>query len=222
MPYVRSLGKKNAQGKRTGPPWQASYRDAAGERHYQSGFITRTQAREWAEQQEARVRSGQHVAPRSGKIRLSEWHERWWESRVAEASTLATDKGRIGKYILPRWGNWPLDAITHVDVQGWAKELIAGGLAPDTARSCVALLSSMLRSAVRSGLLLTNHAEGISLPPPVQRPHRYMTREEVDQVVDALPWPYDLLALTAAYTGLRWGELAGLHGTRVEDRKSVV
>lgn len=216
MPYIRSLGKKNAQGKRVGPPYQCVYRDASGKRHSRPGFATKAAARSWGEEQEAKVRVGRHVAPKHGKTRFEDWHKRWWANRVVEPTTLAKNKSHLDKHVLPQWENWPLGAITHEDVQGWVKQMQQDGVGADTIRACVALMSAMLRSAVRSRLIGHNPCEELDIPTVVLRPARYMTRAEVDLMVTELRAPYDLLVLTAAYTGLRWGELAGLHGTRVD------
>lgn len=59
-----------------------------------------------------------------------------------------------------------------------------------------------------------NPALGVGLP-SVKRPADYdkvrydLMPDDLDRIVTNLPWPYDVLTLTAAYTGLRAGELAG-------------
>lgn len=216
MPYVRSLGKINSAGKRSGPPYQCTYRDPAGARHSRSGFATKAQARTWGEEQESKARVGLHVAPRAGKTRFGEWHDRWWDNRVAEPTTLAMNRSRLQTHVLPRWKDWPLDAITHEDVQGWVKQMQQAGVGAPTIRTAVGLMSTVMRAAVRSRLINHNPCEELNIPTVAPRPMRFMTRAEVDLISAELREPYGLLVLTAAYTGLRWGELAGLHGTRID------
>jgi site-specific recombinase XerC len=45
---------------------------------------------------------------------------------------------------------------------------------------------------------------------------RFATLAQVTVLADAIPRRYRALVLVAAYTGLRWGELAGLRAKRVD------
>ena len=45
---------------------------------------------------------------------------------------------------------------------------------------------------------------------------RFATVAQVTALADAIPRRYRALVLVAAYTGLRWGELAGLRVKRVD------
>lgn len=95
------------------------YRDRAGRRHKRS-FPNRTMARRWASDQEALVRSGAHRDPNAGRVPLADYERRWWESRVAEAATRATDRGRLDKHVLPALGDAYLEGITPTMAQGWS------------------------------------------------------------------------------------------------------
>ena len=51
---------------------------------------------------------------------------------------------------------------------------------------------------------------------------RFLTPEEVAALADAVGPDWECLIYTAAYTGLRWGELAGLRVGRVDlDRRTI-
>lgn len=195
--------------------WYAQYRDAAGRRHGKS-FPTKTEARLWGQDQEALVRAGRHRDPIAGRQPLREYEKVWWAARVAEASTLATDRGRLDKHVIPAFGDTPLAAITPTLVQAWVKRLVRDGLAPATARSCHQLLASILDAARRDGLIYDNPCRGITLPAVPPGHERFLTREEIAKVAQGMEEPHATVLWTLALTGLRWGELAGLPWSRVD------
>jgi integrase len=76
------------------------------------------------------------------------------------------------------------------------------------------VLASVLRKAVRKyGLLDSNPMEVIELPPDKSRKRRrmpYLTPEQFDELVTAMPEPYATMVYVAIYTGLRISELIAL------------
>jgi integrase len=78
------------------------------------------------------------------------------------------------------------------------------------------LLSRILGTAIESGYLTRNPCTirgAASEPAPEMR---FATVAEVAALADAIPPRFRALVLVAAYTGLRWGELAGLRVRRVD------
>jgi integrase len=206
MPYISRLSAGT---------YRVQWRDGAGRRHSKT-FATERIARHYGEEREADVRKGAFTDPRQGRVKLAEWHREWWESRVVEQSTERVDAGRIRLHILPEFGDVPIADIAHSQVQAWVKRLVRSGLAGDTVRSCHRLLASMLAAAVRDGRIVHNVAKDVELPPPGIGHEVYLTRDEVLAVVERMEdETYRLVVLVLAYTGLRWGELAGLHRKRV-------
>jgi integrase len=92
---------------------------------------------------------------------------------------------------------------------------------PETIRKVVNVLSGALQLAVDDGRLPANPAVKLKLPKRVRAIKRYLTHDQVAALAQAVgdrskgsEHGYDILVLTLAYCGLRWGELAGL---RVRD-----
>lgn len=195
--------------------WRAGYRDAQGTRHSRT-FTARRDAVEWAAEQERDVRRGRHYAPRSGRVTVAEYAQVWWAARVCEDTTRATDRGRMDRHVLPRWGGAGLESISPTAVQGWVRQLVQGGLSPATARSCHQLLASVLESARRDGLVPDNPARGVRLPTVPPGREVYLTREQVEAVTARMDPDHAAVVLTLVWTGMRWGEVAGLHVTRVD------
>lgn len=75
-------------------------------------------------------------------------------------------------------------------------------------------IASVLKKAVRKyGLLDANPMEVIELPPNRSgrsKKKPYLTPEQFDQLVNAMPEPYATMVYVAIYTGLRISELLGL------------
>lgn len=115
-------------------------------------------------------------------------------------------------HVLPQWGSWPLGKIDHAAVQAWVSDLGKRRSAEVVAK-CYQLTAAVLRSAVRNRLIAFNPCEGIRLPR--RRKHanddRVIDRSDVlTRLLPAAPDRYRGIIATAAGTGLRWGEAAGL------------
>jgi integrase len=92
----------------------------------------------------------------------------------------------------------------------------AGVLSNSAVRRHVIVLSTILAGAVREGRLARNPCAGVRLPPERSREMRFLEPGEVATLANAIePQHYRPLVLTAAFAGLRWGELAGLRTERV-------
>jgi integrase len=209
MPYVRKLDSGL---------YRCQYRDAAGKR-YGASFVSERDALAWGYAKEAEVRAGQHHDPADGKMTLREWEAKWWAARVVEESTRASNRSRLDNHVLPRWGDVPLDRIEQMDVQGWVRQLQKQGLAGDTIRNCHGLLLSMLDAAVVARRIPANLARGVTLPPKGVGREVFLTVEQVDAAVADFDRRGEhqngTITLLLAYTGLRWGELAGLQARRL-------
>jgi integrase len=186
----------------------ARYRDADGKQHSRT-FPSAKVAGAWKADREADVRRGDHVDPHAGRTRLEQWHAQWSAARGVEASTAAGDKVRWAAHIKPKFGGTSLAGITRIKVQGWVRDL-EKQMGPASVHKVVRLLSVMMRDAVREGHVRINPCSDIDLPVLPQGRERSFTRDEVELIMEQLSAPYDLIVLTLAYTGLRWGELAGL------------
>lgn len=195
--------------------WRAQYRDRTGQRHGRA-FPSKREAEAWAADQERDVRRGRHYAPRAGRLTVGEYEPAWWAARVTEATTRATDRGRLDRHVLPKWHDVAVEAITPTAVQGWVRQMQASGLAAATVRACHQLLATMLDAARRDGLLPDNPARGVTLPTVAPGSETYLSRDEADQVIAHMDDDEQAVTLTLLYTGLRWGEVAGLHVRRLD------
>jgi integrase len=201
--------------KRPDGRWRARYRDAAGKEHAQH-FDRKRDADRWVEGQESAKRRGEWVDPALSRITLGEWAATWWQTKASlKPKTRATYASVLRARVLPRWRDVPLKAITHADVVAWAAEL--GTVVGDSmTRQAVDILGQCLALAVRDGRLVRNVADGVKRPKPERGRQRFLTHAEVDKLAAECPPPYGLLVRLLAYTGLRFGEAAGLRVRSVD------
>lgn len=84
---------------------------------------------------------------------------------------------------------------------------------PATVAEVHRLASAVLRSAVRNRLIAFNPCEGIRLPKRRRQDtaDQVVSQDEVrSKLLPVVPERYQAIVATAAGTGLRWGEVAGL------------
>lgn len=157
------------------------------------------------------------------KATWGQWCDRWLEIRRVEPSTARSDRGRLNAHLWPRWGDVKLSRITSTDVQVWINQLAdRDDLSPATVQRILHLLSASMKAAVRAGRLASNPCTGITAPSAGAAKERFLTKAEFWAIHTYLNQPYNDAAVLLAYTGLRFGELAGLHWSRVNlDQKML-
>jgi integrase len=100
-------------------------------------------------------------------------------------------------------------------VRSWVADLTTK-LSPASVHKAHQVLSKVLRSAVAAGLISKNPAENVPLPRQERTEMRMLTPVEVQALADAMDPRYRALVITAAYTGLRIGELMALRRSNVD------
>ena len=118
------------------------------------------------------------------------------------------------------FGDYPLNKITREYIQEWVQRMIDAGKKPSTVRHAFFTVRMVLAQAVADNRIAVNPADYVKLPTEyspkggkpgvVDDPAQFLTAAQVSALVDATPWPYNVLVHVAAWAGLRAGELAGL------------
>lgn len=194
--------------------FRAVYRSPEGQR-FSKTFDRKSLAKTWLAAADADQARGQWVDPRGGAMLFSVWAERWLAARTVRPSTMASDQARYENHLRPAFGAVPLKDITPLRVRSFTAEL-GTRRAPGTVRHIHAMLSTMLSDAVEEGLLLTNPCRRSALPRAARYEAVFLSPEQLVLLLAAVEPAYRCLVLTAAGTGMRWGELAGLRRSRVD------
>jgi integrase len=176
-------------------------------------FEHRADAVAWEQDQRRRLRLGEWTDPRRGQVPLSDVAVDWLSSRgVVKRRTRESDESNWRNYVRPRFGNWPVAAITAAEVSAWVGGLVDRGLAPATATRALATLRSVLAFAVADGRVSHNVAAAARRPTSgrVRREGKALTLAELHTLTAACSGPYRDVVPVLALAGLRWGELAGM------------
>jgi integrase len=198
--------------------WQARYRTNDGRQHTApETFATKTAATRHLAQVETDLSRGQWSDPRLGRTTFREWAARWEATTVnLRANTQAAYRNLLRRYLLPTFGPMPLADLDAMAVRAWLARLERDRVGASTRAKSYRLLSRILATAIESGYLTRNPCtvRGAASDPVGEM--RFATVAEVAALADAIPPRFRALVLVAAYTGLRWGELAGLRVKRVD------
>ncbi len=197
-----------------GNRWEVRYRDPDGKQRARL-FDRKVDAERFAATTEADMLRGTYIAPLAGRTTFGEYAESWLRSRVHRPSTAASVECGLRVHAIPFFGNRPLGAIRHSEVQGWVRGR-SEVLSPGTVENVYRIVSAVFRSAVKDRLVAVNPCEDVTLP---RRPHVEVIPPTVDEVwtlVDAMPPRYRIAGVLAAGAGLRQGEALGLTVDRVD------
>lgn len=201
--------------------WSGLYRDGAGKKKRVPGTFTTKKAAS-AAAKKAEVDATSHL----GRMRTGDaptwgdWCERWWVARSVEPATIKNEASMVNKHIAPRWADVKLDEIRRLDVQAWVAGL---PLAQESARRVLGVLVSSLSAAVEEGVLDMNPAHSIKLPPRPQGREVFLSRAEFEALTTAMPNAGDRAVVKfLAGTGMRLGELAGLHWHNLDLERGFV
>jgi integrase len=198
--------------------WQARYHATDGRLHTApQTFATKTDATRFLVQVEADLTRGRWSDPRLGRTPFAEWATRWQATTVnLRPNTRATYTNLVRRYLLPTFAATPLADLDPLAVRAWLASMEAAGVGDSTRAKSYRLLSRILGQAVEAGYLSRNPCavRGAASEPATEM--RFATVAQVAELAEAVPPRFKALVLVAAYTGLRWGELAGLRAKRVD------
>lgn len=205
--------------------WRARYKRPDGSWGSEPGFPTKKTAEEWGEGQEALIRGGRWIDPTLQRTTFGEFARKWMKAKPKRGATIGKRWNLLEQHIFPKWEHVPLNAINWFDVDAWQQALACDDV---TAGHAVSLMSSILTGAVDAKQLTVNplyarrrtrRTVGVGTP-AVARPRKtdeekWAQPEVVLQVAERLGPAVGLHVLTAAFTGLGWGEAAALHRRNV-------
>lgn len=202
-----------------GTRWYVSYTPLDGARTSKRGFLTKTAAKAWEAKLTSDILTGQWVAGEGGNATLAQLGDEWIKRKsYLKPSSLPPLSNAYWNHVRPRWGTTPIKKIKYSDVAAWVDNLttLRDGkpLAATGKRYAYQVLSSILRDAVKDGLIPSNPAEGVTLPRKNTKQNTYLTATQLHHFA-AECGDHELLVLLLGYTGMRWGEAIALTGKDV-------
>lgn len=119
-------------------------------------------------------------------------------------------------HVLPDLGAHPLARIRRADLQALVDRLLGAGRSSSKIHAVVMPVRAICRHAIERDELLVNPTSNLRLPAATGRRERVASPQEVARLLEALPEDLHALYATAAYGGLRRGELRALRVADVD------
>jgi hypothetical protein len=113
----------------------------------------------WERDKLKEMDEGAYVNDKDGKILVKDWAWTFLATKGHLApKTYTGDARKVNKQIVGKWGDRPLNSLTHVEIQQWLSSMPG---APATVKMIHGLLSEMLELAVRDHRLTRNEISGL-------------------------------------------------------------
>lgn len=206
--------KRDGKGKR----WMARYRPHTNAPEITKSFEKKVDATAWLTEQTAAIVTGLWADPKAGKVTFSAFAERWSARQIWADSTKESNATAIESVT---FSDVPLGQLRKSHLEQWVKGMHGRGLAPSTIGVRYSVIRSVLKGAVSDKVISMDPSDGVRLPKE-RRAEAAMMIPTTDQAAKALasaaecePHFYAFVA-TAAFAGLRLGEIAGLQVSDVD------
>ncbi|HSI93561.1 MAG TPA: tyrosine-type recombinase/integrase [Jiangellaceae bacterium] len=165
----------------------------------------------------AEIAKGEWFDPDVGRVPLGEYAAQWIAERPLSRRTIDKYERLLRLHVVPDLGSVELVDVTPVRVRAWRAGLLAADVGESTVAQAYRLLRAVLNTALDDELIRGRNPcriKGADKERAAERPTASV--EQVYAIADAIkPW-HRALVLTAALTGLRWGELMGLRRRHVD------
>lgn len=223
--HIRHRGKRADGSTR----WQARWTDPTNSLHRKDKtFRDKDVARRWITRMDSEAEGARFAQPtnaerpRSFREVVGIWQETCWTG--LSPTTTARYGQVVRTHLMPEFGNLPITEMTREVMRRYFARLTREGRAPGTVRKIHTVLSAVMSEAVELELLAANPCTRMrGLPAHRHQEPVFLNAEQVRTLAEAMPTPsYRLLVYTAAYTGLRAGELAGLRRKDVDLLRGVI
>jgi len=153
--------------------------------------------------------------------------ERWLayrrvSPRPLRLSTLEDYRSAYRRHLAPRLGRTPLDRIDGATIADLVVGLGAEGISAKRLSNILVPLRACLKWHHRMGALPRDPSLWFDAAAPAADERRILTIAEVERLIAATPEAYRALVATAAWTGMRLGELRALTWADVDlDRRLI-
>lgn len=227
----------------SGDRWMAKWRDRDGQHQRvlarvwtqrtrpPAGYLTKQGAQTELDEILAEARRKQLVGVGGGARGVSfedaaqEWLRYVEHDRGRKPSTVRDYKTVVDRVLVPALGEAPIEALTSAHIDAFRSRLVADGkLSARTINKYLALIHGILKRAQRAYGLSANAAAGVERQ-PTKRSWDFdvLSGAEVEALIRAAKGDQDAaLFATAAYAGLRLGELRALRWRDIDFEKRLV
>jgi integrase len=208
---------------RDGRAWEARDRSPDG-RERSKVFRTRREAERFLARVDTSIQRGDWRDPQLAKIPFEEYASAWLDStKHLRPGTRANVESRLRRHILPAFCEYPIGAIQPAAVRSWVAELVDSGLSSSSVNATYRTFARIMALAEVDGLIARSPCIGVALAKETSHQEvHFLDAAEVARLAGATDERYRALIFAAAYTGLRWGELAAVRVERVNFLRGTV
>ena len=205
--------------------WWVDFRCEKVRYRKRSPVNTRAGAIEYEMTLRGRLARGEPVEPTVQVVpRFHEFADRWlalYQSSNHRPSTVESRRGSLALYLLPAFGDLRLTEITTARLEQFKALLTSKGLAPKTINNHLSALHTCLQAALEWGELdKLPRVHWLKLPPIRDN---YLTPRECEDLLAGASSPtWRAMILCALRTGMRLGELLGLHWSDIDFERRII
>lgn len=156
----------------------------------------------------------------------------WYESIKAQTKESTRNKylNMLSNYILPVYGEQPMDQITYDFIEAHCNYLLESGgvskkgLSSKTVTDVLSVIRNVLKFSVKKGIYVPCDGSAIQIK-RISKPMRVLSRSEQEQLCQHLlaqPDPCNVGILVCLFTGLRVGEICALRWEDVSFSEQVI
>ncbi len=207
---------------------------SVGGRRTSGTFNTYTAAVDWGRWAEDELRAGRDPKARpetpEPPLSFEAWTERWKELRDVSTAYAARADSQLRTHIIPKFGKLPLKEVADgwEEMKLWVKRLRArDDLENSTVVAIYGVMSAVMTAAVNARKVDSSPCHHIKVADGAPRQQPYLDEHGVLAVsAELVVYPYDrrkrdrdltqpnmmyaVMAILAAFTGMRWGEITGM------------
>lgn len=197
--------------------WQVLYRDPTGKQCGKQ-FKGRREAERFAHRVEVAKEKGEYRDPKAGKRLFGEVADIWFAGKSDLApGTISNYEMALRLHVLPTFKNKPVASINPEHVAAWVGEAKAKGTGGTALAKAYVVLEAVMRTAVSLRWIASSPVLPDFRPRMPKAPEaRFLTREQVRDLAEAIGEWWAPLIWTAADSGMRQSELFGLKVGRVD------
>jgi integrase len=203
--------------------WQARYPGPDGQlRPAPDTFERKVDATQWLADKRSEINRDEWVNPDKGKVLFGDFAAAWLAERDLAETTMERYEGILRNHVRPILGDKALSEIKEGTVRQWRKSLLNNGVGAPSVAKAYRMVHAMFATAVDDRNIARNpcRIKGAGDDKTAERP--VLEIDQVFMIAKSIQPRYEALVLFAAFTSLRFGELAALRRRDIDLNKREV